>query len=595
MDHLPHPGRDISPIRVPLLPLHPVYDTLTASGGFTNLPEPHDYAPGVKYPDRTAAEVASFAQSFLYFGLLSDFLQRRVEPCTLAERTSLEDGAIQEILSAQKLKAMLVAHLMEVEGSLLEVQREDDRRSGLLKSTQWQLSRLERICQPVEEPLPTILLSIEILIETLGTTFLRPPDRHRKVTIRTTRQQYSEADFKPSRPLAREDLYISMSSRLLTSMMLKNGWCPAQIFHALCSFPFSLCYYLAHVQRFPREDTDHNACTERQCVAYNIVQGAYRTAHRNTCTGCKSIEAPLGEVERLVREGKIPLLRVKWSKHRELSLDVKESRYDDKYVAISHVWSDGLGNEIANSLPQCQLERISKIIEEFPRLSNNLNAPGLVTSTRLGTKIILKSRFFWIDTLCVPIDSHLKKLAINAIPAVYAGATQVLALDAEMEHVSLRGSQWPEVAGRLIFSAWAGRAWTLEEAGFSTACGVRVADGCFDPQKPAEHHGFVYRLTASPIPSKEYLRVVKQAWHAFRDRRRSSVQDRLSRKFDKGVAKLICAPLDDFFLQSSRVDGQKSSIPREISLRPYSYSLGIHFLNGKHQLKTTSLQYSYIC
>lgn len=52
---------------------------------------------------------------------------------------------------------------------------------------------------------------------------------------------------------------------------------------------------------------------------------------------------------------------------------------DRKYVAISHVWADGMGNQLSNEIPMCQFNQISKMLQ--------------VTA---GTTDI----HFWFDTLC---------------------------------------------------------------------------------------------------------------------------------------------------------------------------------------------------
>ncbi len=79
------------------------------------------------------------------------------------------------------------------------------------------------------------------------------------------------------------------------------------------------------------------------------------------------------------------------------------------YVAISHVWSDGLGNPNHNSLPFCQIKRLQELVQE----STGKPLP------------------FWIDTICVPLEERLRGKAIANMAKVYRSAAAVLVLTAQ--------------------------------------------------------------------------------------------------------------------------------------------------------------------
>lgn len=59
---------------------------------------------------------------------------------------------------------------------------------------------------------------------------------------------------------------------------------------------------------------------------------------------------------------------------------VRETR-EQPYVAISHVWSHGLGNAKENSLPWCQVLKLFDVVRRYVNPSFGL----------------------WVDTLTVPI------------------------------------------------------------------------------------------------------------------------------------------------------------------------------------------------
>jgi hypothetical protein len=232
-----------------------------------------------------------------------------------------------------------------------------------------------------------------------------------------------------------------------------------------------------------------------------------------------------------------------------------------------------MGNSKENYLPRCQLERISKYISEVPWLP--LHTTSVMSFWSQGTKGYFKPEYFWLDTLCIPIDKDLKKKAIHSIPAVYSGAYQVLVLDSEMEEVRLEDSQWPEVAGRLVFSAWIGRCWTLEEAGFSQICRVKVADGYFDPSAVTHNDDDVFEvLQTNPFLGRDMRRALSEGllrdsydWAWPKERQI------LSRKFDYRLNRTICQPLEQFFRAMFTRDLRTHSNSRwELLLNQFVYT-----------------------
>jgi hypothetical protein len=168
MDFIPHPRKKIVPLLVPFL-----YQSsqsgkwdYSEEGNHNHFPDNHKYIPGAKFSDRTAKDVASFAQTFLYFGLWSDTFEENVEPATLATESVSADGKIEKVLSSKELKERIIRFQM---GTLYKTARPKHFR-WLFRRATWNLSQLERIYSPIEEPLPTVLLSIGVLIETLANT-----------------------------------------------------------------------------------------------------------------------------------------------------------------------------------------------------------------------------------------------------------------------------------------------------------------------------------------------------------------------------------------------------------------------------------------
>jgi len=552
MDHLPHPGRERkTPLRVPfLLPPDATPPNYNEPSDFISFPEGHAYVPGGEYFDRTATDIASFAQSFLYFGLLSAVLGQPVEPNIFFERRTLEDGTLEETLSSSKLKDLIVDYQMlprkkempSAHQNQLKEQIENSRVRTILSYALHQLSKLERIRHPTTHPLPVVLLSIGVLIETL--TWCLIPDLNMRTPVPHMRGE-------PDRPA---------SATLLLDIMKGNEWCPSQGDHILYEYSYCLSYYLSQIRR-PHRERGHkgckvcelNECEDGLCYALNKPEKEeYHMSHVGNCTGCDEIVVTDTKLRVIIENNQIPVFSIKQDSNGKVRLEAKELRPNDKYVAISHVWSDGMGNENRNGVLECQLKRISKYLTEVPGLTTKTIATRLPTLILQGKNLFQQPTLFWLDTLCISVDPELKSKSMNTIPGVYAGASQVLVLDSEMEQTGLSGSDWPEMAGRLVFSAWAGRSWTLEEASFSQLWNVRVADGWFDPMAGMEDGDLFLMLLTSPLLGKRLWEALAQrSWTALRGLLSRNDRRKLSHRFDSNLIKAISQPLKDFFSEMS--------------------------------------------
>ena len=132
------------------------------------------------------------------------------------------------------------------------------------------------------------------------------------------------------------------------------------------------------------------------------------------------------------------------------------------YIAISHVWSQGLGNRHNNTIWLCQLERLQQY-------ANRLVPPAH------------RPVPMWIDTLCVPLEADARMEAIKTMDAVYQSALAVLVVDQTLIDFDLASAMeqckeedggarsgpesWQiEMLMRIKASPWAQRLWTYNEA-----------------------------------------------------------------------------------------------------------------------------------
>lgn len=118
-------------------------------------------------------------------------------------------------------------------------------------------------------------------------------------------------------------------------------------------------------QILPTEDYHPRHAAGQDCYCEHIPAG-------------RSI--PLGSLQK----GIVPVCRYHFLDDQP-SLQMLESTQVSKYVAISHVWSDKLGNRDANALPRCRLRYIQEKVDalyEYP----------------------LTHVAFWIDTISCPVE-----------------------------------------------------------------------------------------------------------------------------------------------------------------------------------------------
>ena len=231
----------------------------------------------------------------------------------------------------------------------------------------------------------------------------------------------------------------------------KSGWCPGQIEIMLrSSISLQPLYFFASLQD-PISSGRHGLCGIQKCVAYQTDLNDYTTQHLIKECKCKDLNVDLSRLIAVLSSGGLPLLRIrKGEALDDLSLDLVASQPDTHYVALSHVWADGLGNPKANSLPRCQLLHLSNLARSL-RARLSLQNPQ--------TELLL-----WCDTLCCPISPQWARNRVLAhMKSIYEQATCVLVLDASLQPYESEVMGPEETCARIIASGWMRRLWTLQE------------------------------------------------------------------------------------------------------------------------------------
>lgn len=284
--------------------------------------------------------------------------------------------------------------------------------------------------------------------------------------------------------LAQEDLQFEeegmqvgdqmWTSSFLKTNMIEAGWCPQQVKFLFQRNGPVMMVYLARLPRVNPSGITHAKCTESKCIGNNVeLSGGYKCRHVDDCQ-CQTVLADSDMVKAIVNEGGVPLISIcTETSEGPLRLKVSRATYFSRFTAISHVWADGLGNPNGNGLPECQLRRLAAQLGRVVNRNNNGRASK-------------RSPLFWMDTLCIPVGAQddeevnrLKATAINSMARIYAGARQVLVLDAELQSHSVLGANaasQDETMAWIVTATWMRRCWTLHEGALGRRVWFQFAD-----------------------------------------------------------------------------------------------------------------------
>ena len=246
--------------------------------------------------------------------------------------------------------------------------------------------------------------------------------------------------------------------------LLDAGWCIKEVSWLTNQFTTSHVTILVYLSRIDRRifTKDHSCCTIDSCKYEKIDYNTYRPIHIKPECHCSDITLMYSSCKRMdlfLCKGNIPLLTFAANEIFGSQLDVQRfsvGRTETTYVAISHVWSDRLGNLQENALPACQLQRLqSEVNALYP--SHRADIP------------------FWIDTICVPRERTTKNLAIKSMRNVYERADKVLVLDSSLRTVNSLAAP-EELLLRIMVAPWSTRLWTYNEGALASKINFQLKD-----------------------------------------------------------------------------------------------------------------------
>ncbi|KAF2106821.1 hypothetical protein BDV96DRAFT_654382 [Lophiotrema nucula] len=457
---------------------------------------PYDFKGLVGFPERVgfrdwetgdATRIATLVQSWLYFGLLAEIFGEDIETEDFVLR------AKQPYPHCQITLGNIRAHLAQNPNP-----SERSRRCGLLLDAVRWLRNVERI--PLHEQLASPLAQTTLAVRML---------------------------FYAIAPVCGSPL-LDLWPHPLVSKRLKDAeWCPSHI-RLIEGFQDDILgCYLSRLWRPNPRGFSHTKCPVTNCEASSTtLDDGYKMCHTRLACTCPLVTVKEDQLRQIIAKGGIPLIHIEHLLGGKTRLQIRAANASDNYIALSHVWSDGLGNPNSNGLPECQLHRLAGYLSDLPNPSCPPSKGDFRSVFSLGPMSVDFARLtlvwrsssrptlFWMDTLCIPVsrdigDASTKRLkvrAINMMAAIYGRASQVLVLDSTLQQCRLATMRNIEILARIAFCNWIGRSWTLQEGALSPFVYFQFADGAINLLDAMRHpdvtlsnellHPAAFRLTS---------------------------------------------------------------------------------------------------
>jgi hypothetical protein len=402
--------------------------------------------------DLEIKELESFVQSWLFFGLLSEFSTRDTNDL---ESFKKRNNNGQRFITTEHLLNYLEKWHAYMQKCILTFERFFRRRlmriDLVLKDAKLIVLRYLSSKTPKWCIDPDIAMSIMVLGETL------------RWAVNQLQQKVAHHGIgSPGLGWATDDDRGWGTSHLLIERMVKRHWCPRSIYilQGLTKSSVSGLYYAS---TFPdptdsRPGRDHRRCSADQCIANSIDIEDYKLRHVKANCPCSLLQPDIGQIVDVLEKGCIPLLSFTRG-----HFEVVTYQLGFKFVVVSHVWSDGLGNPEGNAMLSCQIERLDDFVRKFADFQGH-------------------DVYFWIDSLMVPVGETRKSARVKAIRKmfdVYEAAHWTVVLDADLMENKV-GPDYLEPAMRITMSGWMQRLWTLQEGVMSRSIFFLFKNGLKD-------------------------------------------------------------------------------------------------------------------
>ena len=366
----------------------------------------------------------AFCQAWLFFGLIHELLG---SICTSADFIQPAKDGVGSVISTLRLPMLVEQWLSSVQ----------DGSSGMTYEHVAQCLRLTYTTLMAAGP--DFDLSVKLCIASVGELF----------------EYAANTAFKIGNLILENACPATWSSLLggdtKAEWLTRSNWCPSQI-EIVVGSPTALQSFYFFASMHDSGSTGHHGlCDKIKCVAYQTDLKNYETQHAIQECPCQDFCVDTSSLDAIVTAGGLALIRIREAETvDQLAVDLVAAQPNSRYLALSHVWADGLGNAKANALPRCQLLQLGRLTEDLRvKLSSNGDQAELL---------------FWCDTLCCPASpGEGKNKVLAQMKDIYQRATCVLVLDASLKICESNAMCSEEACARIIASGWMRRLWTLQE------------------------------------------------------------------------------------------------------------------------------------
>jgi hypothetical protein len=387
-----------------------------------------------------ANEAASFIQSWLYYGTLEAVVGKKIQVSYMMRPN--KHG--QEVIYSRNLHFCLQAKVFEIR--LASTHQRQQTHHAILDQLQlvqrwvsrmvaWSVDKFRSdlnqsypgFMEHVSRFTPGIVRMVEAIVE---------------MTIYVLRDSPTDGIEKLHVPT---DVVDERRKRMKLA-----GWCDFQI-RLLEDTTNQSTIDWFEVKNIHQNPEGHEGCNPSECVRNNIDASTYKQIHCSDSCQCLPLIPNLARIiETLEDEDedeKIPVVRLEYYPDGTPRLVVSAISVGTSgdYVAISHVWVDGIGGSPEKGLLYCQVLRLATLS------ARALGRPNIPTN-------------FWVDSLCIPRskkETYYK--ALFRIRDVYMCASTVLVVDKLIQTCDQSAST-EVIYAHIYISAWMQRMWTYEEA-----------------------------------------------------------------------------------------------------------------------------------
>ena len=248
-------------------------------------------------------------QEWLFFGLLSEFAQRRIRA---VDFTSAEAG--QRFLDGTNVNVLIAEkHAVFKQRDLEANQEHYQKLDGIFTQCRDMIEITDLWCRDHEHRYPSaavMVLTITCLATTLEMSIYRSCS-HLRILGTVT---------------------YCYPSHFLRNRLIKEGWCP-RLAKSLESALSPVEVYYASMLDRPVEN--HNKCTREDCVAHDLDPTTYRTQHLKDNCECEEICIDEDKLTAILLDGGIPIVETWKNSKGHITVQPVDSGQRRVYVAIS--------------------------------------------------------------------------------------------------------------------------------------------------------------------------------------------------------------------------------------------------------------------